>query len=87
MNAIVRKRPLNCAFKRFQLLPELPKIQIADSAAVQLFEEGRPLNNEAKHSRGANEAQFTQVLTADFGPGLLSLIVSDQTRNIEELVQ
>ena len=63
MNAIVRKRPLNHAFKRFQRLPELTKLQIANSAAAQSLGEARALNNEANHSRGADEAQFTQVLT------------------------
>ena len=63
MNAIVRKQPLNRAFKRFQRLPELTKIQVAVSAAALSFGEERPLNNDVNHTRGAEEAQLTQVLT------------------------
>lgn len=63
MNAIMQKRPLNHAFKRFQRLPELPVIRIAESPAVQSFVEVRPLDpGESKQSPEAVQVRFTQVL-------------------------
>ena len=63
MNAIVPKRSLNQAFKRFQRLPELPVTAISDDRTMQSFGEARPLNDDATQSRGVEVERFTKVLS------------------------
>ena len=61
MNVIVRKRPLNDVFKRFQRLPELRMVKIGDNTTTQSFGEERLLIDDANQSRGTDLERFAKV--------------------------
>jgi hypothetical protein len=62
MKAIRPTRSLNNAFKRFQRLPELPKIELRENRTTQPLVEARPLNGEGKPSGAEKDERFTKVL-------------------------
>jgi hypothetical protein len=64
MNTILRKRPLNNAFKRFQRLPDFPLMKIVRTTKVQPNWDAQVLNDDqTKPPGGAGEERFSKVLT------------------------
>ena len=62
MKAIRPTRSLNNAFKRFQRLPELPKIELGEKRTTQAMIEAEPRKNDREPSEAEKDEGFTKVV-------------------------